>query len=199
METGARRLEAAGRPAATGERRGKAAEPPTEARGRALSWRLCLAPAGGAIAAACFFLPWGRITFLAAHCEACGSHIGGSAWASFGMAAIVTVGGLLLARPGRPTWTRPVVLGAAFLGLILVVVKAVGLSHGIWTPFGHVRPQDVGVKLGVGAVGMVAGFLLAVAGSLVVADPWPRWTSRRGSPSGVEPRGHAGPGSGGAA
>lgn len=142
---------------------------------RLVNWRFCLVPAGGAIAAACFFLPWGRFSFLVVRREASGYTVGGSAWAIFAVSVILVAGGVILARPRRPAWMRSVIFGAALLGLLLFVMKANELAHGIWTPFGRLQPQDVGVKPGIGARGTIVGFFLAIAGSLLVPEPWPRW------------------------
>jgi hypothetical protein len=157
---------------------------------RQLSWRRSLAPAGGAIAAICFFLPWGRFSFLVVHRSASGQTVGGWAWAIFALAAIVTAAGVVVPRLRRPESARVVVFGAALLGLLCFVVITNELGHGVWTPFGRVQPQDVGVKPGLGAQGTAAGFLLAIAGSFFMPGPRPRWLpawrtlTRRNTPVG---------------
>jgi hypothetical protein len=163
-----------------------------------LNWKPCLAPAGGAIAAVSFFLPWGRFSFLLVHKSASGHTVGGWAWVIFTLAAIVTVAGVVLPRWRRPEPARAVVFGAALLGLLCFVFEANELARGVWTPFGRIQPQDIGVKPGLGARGTAVGFLLAIAGSFFMPGPRPRWLpawralTRRNTPVGSRPdAGHA--------
>jgi hypothetical protein len=144
-------------------------------RRRQVTWRPFLGPAGGAIAAICFFLPWGRFSFLVVRRSASGHTIGGWTWAIFALALSVTFAGVVLPRRWRPAPARAVVFGAALLGLLLFVVRAHELTRGIWTPFGRVPPQDIGVKPGLGAKGTVVGFLLAIAGAFLMPGPRFRW------------------------
>jgi hypothetical protein len=142
---------------------------------RSFNWRLCLAPAGGAIAAVCFFLPWGRFSFLVMHKSASGHTVGGSAWVIFALAAIAMVAGVVLPRLRRPASARAVVFSVAVLGLLCFVFKANALARGVWTPFGRIQPQDIGVKPGLGGQGTAVGFLLAIVGSFFLPGPRPRW------------------------
>jgi hypothetical protein len=163
------------------------------ARLRQLNWRPCLAPAGGAIAAVCFFLPWGRFSFLLVHRSASGFAVGGWAWVIFALAAMVTVAGVVLPRRRRPEPARAVVFSAALLGLLCFVFEANELARGVWTPFGRIQPQDIGVKPGLGARGTAVGFLLALAGAFLMPGPRPRWLptwpalNRRKTPIGSPP------------
>lgn len=150
-------------------------ELPTRARVPGLNWKTFLAPLGGAIAAVCFFLPWGRFSFLLVHKSANGYGVGGWAWVIFALALIVAVAGVVLPRRGRPESARAVVFGAALLGLLSFVFEANELARGVWTPFGRIQPQDIGVKPGLGAQGTAVGFLLALAGSFFLPGPRPRW------------------------
>lgn len=149
--------------------------PLTRTRPRQLNWRPCLAPAGGAIAAICFFLPWGRFSFLVMHKSASGRTVGGSAWVIFALAVIVMVAGVVLPRLRRPASARAVVFSVAVLGLLCFVFKANALARGVWTPFGRIQPQDIGVKSGLGGQGTAVGFLLAIVGSFFLPGPMPRW------------------------
>ena len=183
-------------------------EPLTRARVPRLNWRTCISPAGGAIAAVRFFLPWGRFSFLLVHKSASGYGVGGRAWLIFALAVIVTAAALVLPRRRRPGSARVVVFGAALLGLLGFVLEANELARGVWTPFGRIQPQDIGVKPGLGAQGTAVGFLLALAGSFFLPGPRPRWLpawrvlSRRRVPAGsrpADPPGSSGPAGDGAA
>ena len=160
---------------------------------RTVNWRHCLAPAGGAIAAICFFLPWGRFSFLVMHKSASGHTVGGSAWVIFALAVIVMVTGVVLPRLRRPASARAVVFSVAVLGLLCFVFKANALARGVWTPFGRIQPQDIGVKPGLGGQGTAAGFLLAIVGSFFLPGPNPQWLpawralTRRKTPVGSRP------------
>lgn len=137
----------------------------------AWNWRSLLGPAGGFVAAASFFLPWGKFSFLLLHKSASGHTIGGWAWVIFAMAALAVAAGVILPLLRRPALARAVVFGAALLGLLFFAIKAGQLARGLWTPFGRLQPQDVGVKPGIGAQGILVGFLLAVVGAFTMPVP----------------------------
>ncbi len=152
-----------------------------------VGWRWAAA-AGGAIAAFCFFLPWGRFSFLAVHRSAAGHTMGGATWVIFALAVVVAVAGLVSLRDQRPILPRLVLLGASLVGLGCFFWKMNEITRGFWTPFGHIRPQDLGVKPGPGCYGTAGGFLIAVVALLLaelpVAGPVRQRRTRGTSPAG---------------
>ena len=105
------------------------------------------------------------------HRSAAGHTMGGATWVIFALAVVVVIAGLLRPRGWRPILAQMVLPGAALLGLACFFLKMNEITHGFWTPFGHIRPQDVGVKPGLGAYGTAGGFLLAMVGMLLVDPP----------------------------
>jgi hypothetical protein len=131
------------------------------------------------MAAASFFLPWGRFSFLFVHKSASGSTVGGWGWAIFVLASIAAAAGLILPRWRRAAPAREIVFGAALLGLLLFFLESSQLARGVWTPFGRIQPQDIGVKPGPGAFGTIIGYITAIGGSFLMPGPAPAWVRPR--------------------
>jgi hypothetical protein len=132
--------------------------------------RLLLSPAGAILTLVCFFLPWGRFSCMGVNQSMSGAQLGGEVWLVFFSALVVLAAGVaFLLRSWNSAWLATV-LGSV-LGLLVLGAKVISVLRGVRTPWGRIRPQDIGVDPHVGGVGTVLGLLLALGGALLL---WPR-------------------------
>ncbi len=122
-----------------------------------------LSPLGGFISAACFFLPWVKVSSIY---QLSGLEKGGVLWMIFFMAIAI-----IAAFFARRQWlviARSIIIIASFGSIVLMLF----VYYYVWTA--EILFIDVKsifeIKLQPSGFGMVAGFVLALAGSIFVSE-----------------------------
>jgi hypothetical protein len=131
-------------------------------------WRFLLGPIGALLTGICFFLPWGRCSWLGIERRASGAETGGWPWiipACAGIVIVATIAGRLLRRMKL---ARALSFGAALLGLLFLLEQTVEVSRGLHTPLGRLRPDQLGVRPAFGFFGTVLGLIVALAGAIIL-------------------------------
>lgn len=120
-------------------------------------------PAGGAIAAICFFLPWIEASCGPVTVRANGARIGGIFWLVLAAALLIMVSCLFLQRRGKLLWLRNITLACSGGALLIILYK-------FFDTFAsgkvNLKISDAGSVLRFGAYGTILGFLLAALGAI---------------------------------
>ncbi len=120
-------------------------------------------PAGAAIAAICFFLPWIEASCGPVTVRANGARIGGIFWLVLTAAVLIMVSCLVLQRRGKLLWLRNITLGCSACALIIILYK---FFDTFFSGKVNLNISDAGSVLRFGAFGTIFGFLLAVLGAV---------------------------------
>ncbi len=115
-----------------------------------------ISPAGAAIAAICFFLPWVKLSCAPEPMS--GAQLGGILWLALIAALAILVVVPLYKSRGRAGDARPIVLISALVGLGVMAYKAIQI-------FGGQAAQQLGAQVQFGAIGSALGLLVALGGA----------------------------------
>jgi hypothetical protein len=122
-------------------------------------------PAGAAIAAICFFLPWAKFSCGGMHDTASGADLGGILWIVF-IAAIASLGAFFYFRSQNQTEkAKPIILWSSLGALAILVIRYIMFMSGEKTEYGTIRPKDIGFSIQFGAIGTLIGFVVALFGT----------------------------------
>lgn len=130
--------------------------------------RVFITPAGAAIAAICFFLPWvefscdGRTRNTASGADM--AHNDGFCWIFFA-ATLVILAAFFLRAQRQTSKARPIVILSALLSLGILIYKYIEFSKGVQLLGRTYTPQELGLSIRFGGVGTFAGFVLVLIGS----------------------------------
>lgn len=127
--------------------------------------RSLLTPAGGAIIAVCFFLPWIRISCMGTSVYS-GSDFGGVYWAIFGGGVALIGGYFLLKRLRRTDYLMSLVAAVSIICAAVIFYGILTISSGKRILLFRVGPEDVNLRFHVGSFGTLFGFILAWVGAL---------------------------------
>ena len=123
-----------------------------------------LSLAGGGLSTVCFFLPWVQVSCMGQTRAFTGSELAEQSsilWLVLLCSAAI-VGCIVYFRSkGRLPEAKPYVLGAAAVGLGVMVLKYVQLRNGIDTDVGRISAPLVGLSFRFGSFGTIAGLILA--------------------------------------
>lgn len=135
--------------------------------------RVFISPAGAAVAVVCFFLPWVEVScnsFGGRQIQSVsGADIGGVLWIVF-VAAVAIIVAVLVHRAQNQTHkAQPIVILCSIAAFVVMLIQYVRFSNdtsGQQTPFGKIRPEDLGFSfsLQIGGIGTLLGFVLALIG-----------------------------------
>ncbi len=125
--------------------------------------RLFLTPAGGLLIAICFFLPWIKMSCMGTATYS-GAQIGGIYWTLF-IAGLLLVGAFYyLRRIKRFNFMPTVVSVISFVSTAVIVYGILTVAGGKRILLFRVGPDDVNLRLQIGAYGTLIGYVLAWAG-----------------------------------
>jgi double zinc ribbon protein len=136
--------------------------------------RMFISPAGAAIAVICFFLPWVEVScnsFGGRQIQSVsGGDIGGLLWIVFVAAVAIIVAVLVYRAQNQIHKARPIVILCSIAAFVVMFIQYIRFSNetsGQQTPFGRIRPEDLGFSfsLQIGGIGTLLGFALALIGS----------------------------------
>ncbi|MGB5105615.1 MAG: hypothetical protein WBP29_07140 [Candidatus Zixiibacteriota bacterium] len=125
--------------------------------------RPLLTPAGGALIAVCFFLPWIKISCLGTSTYS-GAQFGGVYWILFTAGLLICVAYSILRQFKRPELMAKVVAVASFISSVVIVYGVLTVAGGKRILLVRVGPDDVNLRLQIGAYGTLLGFTLAWIG-----------------------------------
>jgi len=127
---------------------------------------VCLSPFGALLSGICFFFPWVKVSSIY---ELSGIERGGALWILIALSGVILVTFFFAAR-----WrqiARFVILAASILGIIVMAA----VFYQVWTA--EILFIDVKtifeVKLQPAGIGMVAGFIFAIIGSVFMNNSQP--------------------------
>lgn len=122
-----------------------------------------LTPAGGALIAICFFLPWVKMSCMGTATYS-GFDCGGVYWTLFG-AGIVVFGAFFLLRHLKRLDLLPTIVSASSVVSAAVIIYGVlSIAGGKRVLLFRVGPDDVNLRLQIGAYGTLVGYLLTWVG-----------------------------------
>ncbi len=125
--------------------------------------RLFLTPAGGALIAICFFLPWIKVSCMGTATYS-GVDCGGVYWTLFG-AGIAVFGTFFLFRHLKRLDLMPTIVSVSSVVSAAVIIYGVlSIAGGKRVLLFRVGPDDVNLRLQIGAYGTLIGYLLTWAG-----------------------------------
>ncbi len=130
---------------------------------------LFVGPAGAALLVVCFFLPWARFS--------CGPGLGRTisgpllgnvAWLAL-VAGLVLIGAFaLLWRVGRLHLAWPLPAAAAIVAILSIASDLDKLTGCIHVGFTRLKPASLSVHLRPGGVGVIAGLILLLFGTVLL-------------------------------
>jgi len=133
-----------------------------------------ISPAGAAIAVLCFFLPWVEVSCNSfggreLH-SVSGADMGGILWIAFVAAIAIIVAVLVYRAQNQLQKAQPIVILCAITAFVVMLIQYIRFSNetsGQQTPFGRVRPEDLGISFSIqiGGIGTLLGFAVALIGS----------------------------------
>ena len=125
--------------------------------------RLFLTPAGGLLIAICFFLPWIKMSCMGTATYS-GAQIGGIYWTLF-VAGVALVGAYCYLRRIERFNVMPTVVSViSFVSTAVIVYGILTIAGGKRILLVRVGPDDVNLRLQIGAYGTLLGFVLAWVG-----------------------------------
>lgn len=133
-------------------------------------------PAGAAIAAICFFLPWVEASCGPVTVRANGPRIGGIFWLVLAASIVILVAFPVFWKRRQWFWLQITTLAASAIGIIIILYKFFDVFSS-----GKVdlKLSDIGSILRIGSFGTVFGFILAAVGAFYF---YPGRLSKRASP-----------------
>ncbi len=142
---------------------------------------LFVGPAGAALLVVCFFLPWARFSCgpgLGATVS--GPRLGGIAWLAVVAGVALLAAFVLLLRVRRPHLAWPLPAAAALVAVAAIACGLQELSRGINLGITHVKPAGLSIHWRPGGIGVIAGLLLLLGGTVLLLPRGLR-RARRGS------------------
>lgn len=125
--------------------------------------RTLLTPTGGALIAICFFLPWIKISCMGTSSYS-GLKFGGVYWAVFAAGVIFVLAYFALRRLNRILLLRQVVWAMTVVSLGVIAYGCLMIAGGKRFLLIHIGPDDVKMRLQIGAYGTILGYILAWLG-----------------------------------
>jgi hypothetical protein len=122
-----------------------------------------LTPAGAAIAAICFFLPWIQISCLGTSAYS-GMDFGSIYWIVLVMSVVIFSAFFLLRKLRRLDLLKVVTIAATVVVSGVILYGCITMSSGKRILFFRLGPDDVHLKLHVGGYGTLFGYLVAILG-----------------------------------
>jgi hypothetical protein len=129
-----------------------------------MNGRSWLTPAGGAIVAICFFLPWIQISCLGTSIFS-GADFGGVYWTIFGGGLALVAGYFLLRRTKRLEYLMSLVAAVSIISMAVIFYGIMTIAGGKRILFFRVGPDDVNLRFHVGSFGTLLGLVLAWIGA----------------------------------
>lgn len=133
-------------------------------------------PAGAAIAAICFFLPWVEASCGPVTVRANGARIGGSFWLVLAASILILVAFPIFWKRRQWLWLKIVTLTASAGAIIIILYKFFDVFS---SGKANLKLSDLGSILRVGSFGTVLGFILAGLGAFYF---YPEDSSKDASP-----------------
>lgn len=132
-----------------------------------------LVPAGGVIAAICFFLPWVKINCMGEVKRASAADLGGNLWIVFAASLLIILVSVLWRHRNHFTKLKSVTIPASLIGLAVMIYALVKIYQGQETELGRISAADLNLSIEFGAVGSMIGLLLALVASVMLkaAEP----------------------------
>lgn len=125
-----------------------------------------LSPAGAGIVIICFFLPWLRVSCGAKKITLAGSDLGGVFYVVLGAAVLMLTAFVALTIIGRSGLSRLICLSGSVIALGIIVYKSIQVALDPEIPF-YIPERMIGFELKTGAIGTIAGLILALAGTFI--------------------------------
>lgn len=122
-----------------------------------------LTPVGGALIAVCFFLPWIKISCLGTNTYS-GAEFGGVYWILFGTGILIVAAHAFLRLLKRPELMAKFVAFASIISAAVIIYGVLTIAGGKRILLVRVGPDDVNLRLQVGAYGTLLGYALAWIG-----------------------------------
>jgi hypothetical protein len=124
-----------------------------------------LTPSGAAVMGVCFFLPWAKFSCTGLRAEVTGADLGGALWLIPAMAAVILAACFVLRRMGMNRAASWINLIAVVITLTALVWKLISILTSPQPAFGLIKPEHVGFRIGIGAIGTVVGLVGVLIGS----------------------------------
>lgn len=122
-----------------------------------------LTPAGGLLIAVCFFLPWIKMSCMGTATYS-GAQIGGIYWTLFA-AGLGIVGSFFYLRRIKRFHLMPTIVSAiSIVSTAVIVYGILMVAGGKRILLVRIGPDDVNLRLQIGAYGTLIGYVLAWAG-----------------------------------
>ena len=125
--------------------------------------RPVLTPIGGALIAICFFLPWIKISCMGTSTYS-GAEFGGVYWILFAAGILICAAFAFLRRLKKSELMAKVVAFASIISTAVIVYGVLTVAGGKRILLVRVGPDDVNLRLHIGAYGTLLGFALAWIG-----------------------------------
>jgi hypothetical protein len=126
-----------------------------------------LIPAGGMIAAICFFLPWVKFEWVS------GADLGGNLWIVLIASLAIVLLSILLRHDKNLNNMRLLVILSAIVGLGFILYALLKFYKGRETEFGRISAGDLKRSLQFGAYGSIMGLLLSLISAALLKTPVP--------------------------
>lgn len=128
-----------------------------------MSKHLFLTPAGAALIAVCFFLPWIKISCMGTASYS-GFDCGGVYWVLFIAGIEMFAAYFLLRRLKRINLLPTIVSASSVVSAAVIIYGVLTMASGKRILLIRVGPDDVNLRLQIGAYGTLLGYSMAWAG-----------------------------------